>query len=272
MEARPKHMPDGQALVDLTSAVKKMADTLTNQARAYGESADGVAPFTPEEDLAVLKAYKYVENRFSKRAKGSDVQLSWKEIADVVPGRTADECQEAYQQLMSEDLEAGSGDEEQAEVLTGAKMQTSTDRQKSAKRLRLAAGTTAEPMAPKEPAPPEYDHTLCDPSLYDPVLEPPKIITHQVDEIAALKAQLADAQRRAQQGDELKAHADDAHRRAAELEASNTKLEISNASLRQRMIEANVNAIPFWHPPVRQTSAGVRVSTDRKQIDDEEKC
>ncbi|KAK3644372.1 hypothetical protein LTR56_009624 [Elasticomyces elasticus] len=307
MEARPKHMPDGQVLVDLTSAVKKMADTLANQARAYGEGADDVAPFTSEEDLAVLKAYKYVENRFSKRAKGSDVQLNWKEIADVVPGRTADECQEAYQQLMSEDLDAGSGDEEQAEVLTGAKRQTSTDRQESAKRLRLTAGTTAELVAPrlaeKEPAPPEYDHALRDPvrapqtlvneqanetsskvarkglpppdydqSLHDPVLEPLKLITDHVHEIAALKAQLADAQRRAQQGDELRAHADDVHRRAAELEASNTKLETSNADLRRRMGEANVNAIPFWHPPVRQTSAGVQISTDREQSDDEEKC
>ncbi|KAK5708826.1 hypothetical protein LTR17_020313 [Elasticomyces elasticus] len=307
MEARPKHMPDEQALVDLTSAVKKMADTSANQARVYGEGADGVAPFTPEEDLAVLKAYKYVENRFSKRAKGSDVQISWKEIADVVPGRTADECQEAYQQLMSEDLEAGSGDEEQVEVLTGAKKQTSTDRQDSVKRPRLAAGTTAEPVAPrlveKEPAPPEYDHTLCDPerapqtlvteqaneiastvakkglpppdydqSLHDPVLESPKPITEKVDEVAALKAELADAQRRAQRGDELKAHADDAHRRAAELEVSNTKLEASNADLRRRLGEANVNAIAFWHPPVRQTSAGLQVITDREHSHDEEKC
>ncbi|KAK5704779.1 hypothetical protein LTR17_021592 [Elasticomyces elasticus] len=306
-EARPKHMPDGQALVDMTSAVKKMADTLANQARAYGEGADGVAPFTPEEDLAVLKAYSYVKNRFSKRAKGSDVQISWKEIADVVPGRTADECQEAYQQLMSEELEAGSGGEEQAEILTGAKRQTSTDRQESAKRLRLVAGTTAEPVAPrlaeKEPAPPEYDNTLRDPvrtpltlvteqangiaskvamkglpppeydqSLHDPVLELPKVVTSPVDEIAALKAQLADAQRRAQQGDELRAHADDAHRRAAELEASNAKLEASNTDMRRRLGEANVNAIPFWHPPVRQTSAGVQVSTDREQSDDEDKC
>ncbi|KAK5684827.1 hypothetical protein LTS10_002902 [Elasticomyces elasticus] len=75
---------------------------LANEVEATGEGCDNSSPFTTWEELAVLAIVKDMKRFLDAAGPGS--WICWKDVAEVLPGRTAVECENAYWRNVGQDL------------------------------------------------------------------------------------------------------------------------------------------------------------------------
>ncbi|KAK5703852.1 hypothetical protein LTR97_002865 [Elasticomyces elasticus] len=74
---------------------------LANGVEATGEGCDDSSPFTPREELAVLAIVKDMKRHLDATGPGS--WICWKDVAEVLPGRTALKCENTYWRNVGQD-------------------------------------------------------------------------------------------------------------------------------------------------------------------------
>ncbi|KAK4899634.1 hypothetical protein LTR27_002900 [Elasticomyces elasticus] len=74
---------------------------LAEEVEATGEGCDNSAPFTPREELAVLAIVRNMKQYLDATGPGS--WICWKDVAEVLPGRTALECENVYWRNVGQD-------------------------------------------------------------------------------------------------------------------------------------------------------------------------
>ncbi|KAK3659954.1 hypothetical protein LTR56_000880 [Elasticomyces elasticus] len=74
---------------------------LAEEVEATGEGCDNSAPFTSREELAVLAIVRNMKQYLDATGPGS--WICWKDVAEVLPGRTALECENAYWRNVGQD-------------------------------------------------------------------------------------------------------------------------------------------------------------------------